>query len=87
MEGRLRNGSGVAWDCSAGLGASDRGPCQIALSWWGALVKAKGIIVGGVRLQMWRGSSDLQGRTLGKRIEDYSPVLFFQPAILSCPGE
>ena len=25
-EGRLRKGSGVAWDCSAGLGASDRGP-------------------------------------------------------------
>lgn len=88
MEGRLRDGSGVAWDCSAGWelltvvlvrflyhGAS------------GALVKAKGIVVGGVRLQMWRGSLDLQGRTLRKKIEDYSPVLFFQPAILSCPGE
>ena len=53
----------------------------------GALVNAKGIVVGGVRLQMRRGSLDLQGRTLRKKIEDCSPVLFFQPAILSCPGE
>ena len=53
----------------------------------GALVKAKGSVVGGVRLQVWSGSLDLQGRTLGKRIDDYSPVLFFQLAILPCPGE
>ena len=71
-----------------GLGASDRGPSQIAFpSRLRALVKAKGSVVGGLRLQVWRGSLDLQGRTLGKRIDDYSPVLLFQLAILPCPGE
>lgn len=78
----------MAWDCGAGLGASDCGPSQIAFpSCPRALVKAKGSVVSGVRLQVWRGSLDLQGRTLGKRIEGYSPVLFFQLAILPCPGE
>ena len=50
------DGSGVAWDCKCWVGASDRGPWRIALSWClGGIGKSKG------HRRWWSQVADAEG--------------------------